>query len=514
MERQSGYLMMVVAVLLVIIAGLATSFVSMTTVGTNSSISTLSANIAFDLANSGIEAGSYQLSLSSANCSSSWSSIVTVDGQGEYQYNCTKNTASTTISSSLTTASTTIPLSSASGFATFGAITIDSETIYYDGISGNLLLNAKRGKNGSSATAHSSGAAVAQSQYIISSQAGAPSLSDPFGRVVLSQAELLNSGTSLYFAAGRNTSSRGVILSYNGTSWSTSLFGPASFSFQGIDASSNYGLAVGYNTGTFSSSSIYQFNGVSWSLSATSNNFLYNSVACDLPGAPTNCWIAGQTSRRFNPKNRPLLYHDGTAYYNPNGSSYLLTGISCKNGLCAAVGQADAYVFSSTTTINPTFSPNNLTGVFNDVDCADATNCLAVQNNGVIYYYDGTQSYRSVLSQGSAHPNLFGVDCPTTSTCFVVGVNGAIFRCSLPATTAEACTLQITPGGLNLSDVSCISTSNCLAVSATVVATAYSYNGSTWKAVTLPLSYSLNSVTNTGGGAGAAGVTLTVLRNQ
>ena len=57
MGKQSGFLMMVIAVLLVVVGGLATAFVSMIVSGTNSTISTISANNAFDLAKTGIESG-------------------------------------------------------------------------------------------------------------------------------------------------------------------------------------------------------------------------------------------------------------------------------------------------------------------------------------------------------------------------------------------------------------------------------------------------------------------------
>lgn len=80
MVKQSGFLMMVIAVLLVVIAGLATAFVSMIISGTNSSISTISANNAYDLAITGIENGSYQLSL--GMCDNAWSTTILIPGQG------------------------------------------------------------------------------------------------------------------------------------------------------------------------------------------------------------------------------------------------------------------------------------------------------------------------------------------------------------------------------------------------------------------------------------------------
>jgi hypothetical protein len=503
MHKQSGYLMLIIAILLVVIAGLATSFVSMMSSSSNSSISTISANNAYYLSSSGLEDGLYQLSLSSANCSSSWSSIVTITGQGGYQYNCTQYSATNTISAALSAVATTIPLNSVTGFATFGSITIGSETIYYDGISGNSLKNALRGQNGTTAATHSLGATVTQSQYIIGSQGGAPSLSAPYGSVKLYQA--VQTQSNVYFAAGNDSSSNGAIMAYNGTTWSSALASnPSSFTFFGISTSSTYGQAVGYGGST---SSIYVYNGSTWSSLSTIGNFLFSDVSCDVPNNPTNCWVVGQTRSSFSPSNRALTYHAGTSYYYPSGASYMLAAVSCNSGNCAAVGQGSAYNFSSTTSVNPI--PITLSNQFNDVACTAAGTCLAVQNNGFIYYYNGS-SWGSFITL-NPNQNLNGVACPTSSTCFVVGNKGVTFNCSLPITGPSSCVSQGTVGNnVLLTAVNCISTSNCLAVTSATGTSAYTYNGSTWTAIVLPAKYSFNSVSNAQG----SGVVLTIFHNQ
>lgn len=138
MNKQSGFMMMVIALLLVVIAGFATAFVAMIMTDTNASISTISANYAYDLPQAGIENESYQLSL--GNFVSTMSSTIPITGQGEYQYKCNQYTAATTIpTGGVSISAPTIPLSSVANFAPFGSVTIDSEMIYYDGISGNRL---------------------------------------------------------------------------------------------------------------------------------------------------------------------------------------------------------------------------------------------------------------------------------------------------------------------------------------------------------------------------------------
>lgn len=69
-------------------------------------------------------------------------------------------TVVTAIGSSITDVVTTIPLTSSAGLPTSGDILVDDEVISYTGISGVNLTGATRGINGTTAAAHSGGAAV------------------------------------------------------------------------------------------------------------------------------------------------------------------------------------------------------------------------------------------------------------------------------------------------------------------------------------------------------------------
>ena len=70
------------------------------------------------------------------------------------------NSTSITLSSTVTSTATTIPLSSVVGLTTTGFIKIDSETIGYTNIDGNSLINCVRGQNNTTAASHTSGAAI------------------------------------------------------------------------------------------------------------------------------------------------------------------------------------------------------------------------------------------------------------------------------------------------------------------------------------------------------------------
>jgi hypothetical protein len=70
------------------------------------------------------------------------------------------NPTNITLSSTITSSSNTITLSSVVGLNYVGFITIGSETIGYNEISGNILQNCVRGVNNTTAAAHTAGAAV------------------------------------------------------------------------------------------------------------------------------------------------------------------------------------------------------------------------------------------------------------------------------------------------------------------------------------------------------------------
>jgi len=70
------------------------------------------------------------------------------------------NTTTATLAASITSTDTTITVSDASVLATAGFINIGTETIAYQNVSGNQLLNCFRGQNNTTAAAHTSGDAI------------------------------------------------------------------------------------------------------------------------------------------------------------------------------------------------------------------------------------------------------------------------------------------------------------------------------------------------------------------
>jgi len=70
------------------------------------------------------------------------------------------NTTAITLNGTITATDTTITLSTTVGLPAAGFINIDSETIVYQNVSGDQLLNVSRGQNYTTAAAHTTGAAV------------------------------------------------------------------------------------------------------------------------------------------------------------------------------------------------------------------------------------------------------------------------------------------------------------------------------------------------------------------
>jgi hypothetical protein len=73
----------------------------------------------------------------------------------------------TTLSANITNTDTTITVGDTTGYAPRGRIAIDSELIAYTGTTATTFTGAKRGMDGTTAAAHSSGATVSQYQCTI-----------------------------------------------------------------------------------------------------------------------------------------------------------------------------------------------------------------------------------------------------------------------------------------------------------------------------------------------------------
>ena len=124
------------------------------------------------IAEAGIQRALTYMSRENGNCTTitggSWNGVTL--GRGTFSVLGTRYitpSSAAVLTGSITAASTTITVGSTTGYAPRGRIAIDSELIAYTGTTATTFTGAKRGMDGTTAAAHSSGATVSQYQCTI-----------------------------------------------------------------------------------------------------------------------------------------------------------------------------------------------------------------------------------------------------------------------------------------------------------------------------------------------------------
>lgn len=163
---QRGALLIAAVVLIAVIAVLASTLSFLQVGSTTSGGDHLRSAQALFVAESGLEHAAYQFKQGSTCAASASTQSV---GLGSFTTTAAANSASTILSSGITTTATEIPLTSTSGFGAHGRITIGREAINYAAIAGLNLTGATRGRMGTTALAYPSGTAVTQVQCMVTS---------------------------------------------------------------------------------------------------------------------------------------------------------------------------------------------------------------------------------------------------------------------------------------------------------------------------------------------------------
>jgi hypothetical protein len=200
-------------------------------------------------------------------------------------------------------------------------------------------------------------------------------------------------------------------------------------------------------------------------------------------------------------------------------------------------------------TVVPSPSPRAPGGAaeLNSVSCTSSTSCMAVGETLVLHEpggflaphplaeaFNGT-TWRVVPTLKLAHTGarLNGVSCTSPSRCMAVGNEGTPRKPTLftfaaswngTAWTFVPTPAPLTPGGTALSDVSCTSSTSCMAVGyygsgpGTQVTLAEAWNGTAWHRLTTPTPDSMGTLAGVActataaclsvGGRAATGVTL------
>jgi hypothetical protein len=126
------------------------------------------------IAEAGIQRALTYLSRESGNCTAitggSWTNVTL--GRGTFTVTATRYITPSTpasLTANINATDTTITVGSTTGYAPRGRMAIESELIGYSGTTGTTFTGAKRGVDGTTAAAHTSGAVVSQDQCSLTS---------------------------------------------------------------------------------------------------------------------------------------------------------------------------------------------------------------------------------------------------------------------------------------------------------------------------------------------------------
>jgi photosystem II stability/assembly factor-like uncharacterized protein len=210
-----------------------------------------------------------------------------------------------------------------------------------------------------------------------------------------------------------------------------------------------------------------------WYTESSSTTNQLASMSCP---STTTCFSAGL----FTIVRTTTAGSSWSTVYSGGDNFY---GISCPTtSNCVAVGQQGQVLYTSNGGASWLAGSSGTTNSLEAVSCPDAAHCWAVGVlSTAIFSSDGGATW---TAQNENAYVLWGLSCPTTTTCYGVGTvieetsNGGATWTSRP-----------TPAG-DLYAVACPSTTTCVAVGNGNFAVVTNDGGATWASVTTPASTS------------------------
>lgn len=157
--KQQGFLLIAAIALIVVLGFLGVVISRLATSNLTAGSLHLTSGQAFYVAESGLERAKYGYMQEGADCSE----LIYTGAVGKGDFTTTPTyfgPVSTALSAAISATDTVIPLTSTAGLAPAGRVRIDFEDIDYGSIAGGALLGVRRGRNGTPAAAHASGAVV------------------------------------------------------------------------------------------------------------------------------------------------------------------------------------------------------------------------------------------------------------------------------------------------------------------------------------------------------------------
>jgi len=195
-QHQQGFLLIYAIVMILIMAFIGLILTHLSTNQTNTSTNLFLSKQALYIAISGLEIAKRDITKKAISCNTlgtqhNAESLL----NGQFSVTGVESKVTTLLSGNINSGSTSIQLTSATGFAPAGIAMIDSEYIYYASLSGNVISRLSHGKGGSIAASHNSGATISQSQCYIQSTGAIPTINaakykNTVGSVVVTGTEL------------------------------------------------------------------------------------------------------------------------------------------------------------------------------------------------------------------------------------------------------------------------------------------------------------------------------------
>jgi hypothetical protein len=322
--------------------------------------------------------------------------------------NSTPIYTSTTLNGALTATATTIPVASTTALSPNGTVVVDFEEIAYGAISGSSLIAVQRGYHNTYATAHATGAGVAQYQCNFDAVAGTPNLTSPNAKIELRE----DIGLQEAWAVGNLTGTTFVFSRWNRPTemaWTSAnaTVGTAENLNSIFMLSNAEGWAVGAMNGT--AFTILHWKGTSWAataLTATCNTQILNDVTAVSSQEAYAVGARYQSNCANGNYNYNILRWNGTAWTqlttattpsipaatttnsNLNGVHVIGTNGNSTGNFGFAVGDGGFILQFNGTTWTKITSPTtqNLEAVL----VVSATEAWAVGAAGVILKWNGT----------------------------------------------------------------------------------------------------------------------------
>lgn len=267
----------------------------------------------------------------------------------------------------------------------------------------------------------------------------------PVGDTFAGNLTCVVSGSCL--ATGLDSDASAELFAYSSGSWGA-VSGSAGAPFvTGLACSSETSC-----TGVMSVEA-YEFDGSSWSNAVIGWADDVTGLSC-----PTTSWCMAVDS------GGNAVSYDGSDWSSPvSVTSLELLGVSCSSSsFCAAVdGAGDLLTYNDGTWTTETGLLSGFSFGGDPVSCPSSSFCVAVFGSRVAYYNGSSWSATTI---DSTDADLSGVSCLSETECIAVDSSGEAFSYNGSSWSEKTIDSHASSAAINLEQVSCLSATTCVAV--------------------------------------------------